>query len=86
MSNLAKPGSNIVRVKAIAMLEAGITQKNVAKRLGKTINTVNNWWRRNKRGESLDDKPRSGRPSSLTRAAKIIISKSIRKNNSLLEN
>ena len=64
------------------MLEAGITQKNVAKRLGKTINTVNNWWRRNKRGESLDDKPRSGRPSSLTRAAKIIISKSIRKNKS----
>ena len=73
MSNLINPSSNLVRVKAIAMLEAGITQKDVARRLGKTIKTVNNWWRRNKCGESLIDKPRSGRSSSLTRVAKIVI-------------
>ena len=34
---------------------------------------MNNWWRRNKSGESLEAKPRSGRPSSLTRVAKIVI-------------
>ena len=79
MSNLMNPSSNLVRVRAIAMLEAGITQKDVARRLGKTIKTVNNWWRRNKCGESLVDKPRSGRPSSLTRVAKIVISKSVGK-------
>ena len=79
MSNLMNPSSTVVRVKAIAMLEAWITQKYVARRLWKTIKTVNNWWRRNKRGESLIDKPRSGRPSSLTRVAKIVISKSVGK-------
>ena len=79
MSNLANPGLNILRFKAITMLEAGFTQKKVARQLGKTLKTVNNWWRRSKRGKSLDDKPRSGRLSSITRVAKIIISKSVGK-------
>ena len=66
MSNISNPGLNILRFKAITMLEAGFTQKKVARQLGKTLKTVNNWWRRSKRGKSLDDKPRSGRPSSIT--------------------
>ena len=79
MCNLAKSRANSIRSTAIALLEAGITQKNVARDLRKSIKTVNNSWRRNKRGESLDDKPRSGRPSSLTRVAKIVIAKSVGK-------
>ena len=61
------------------MLEAGKPHGDVAKALGKTTRTISNWWRRHKSGLSLEDKPRSGRPSSLKRVAKIIISKSVGK-------
>ena len=37
MSSLANTGLNILRFKAITMLEAGFTQKKVARQLRKTL-------------------------------------------------
>ena len=66
-----------VRERAIGMIEAGSTQKTVANTLGVTIRTVRNWCTRHRAGYLLDDKPRSGRPTKLSRVPKIIIRKSI---------
>ena len=79
MSESLHSSQNLFRAKAIGMLEAGVTQKQVSQALGKTTRTISNWWRRNKLDQSLSDKPRSGRPLSLTRTAKIVISKSVGK-------
>ncbi|KAI6646929.1 hypothetical protein LOD99_9023 [Oopsacas minuta] len=68
-----------VRERAIGMIEAGSTQKSVASTLGATIRTVRNWCKRHRAGYLLDDKPRSGRPTKLSRIPKIIIRKSIGK-------
>ena len=68
-----------VRERAIGMIEAGSTQKTVANTLGVTIRTVRNWCTRHRAGYLLDDKPRSGRPTKLSRVPKIIIRKSIGK-------
>ena len=43
----------------IGMLEAGKSQGEVARTLGKTTRTINNWWKRHKLNVSLQDKPRS---------------------------
>ena len=68
-----------VRERAIGMIEAGSTQKTVANTLGVTIRTVRNWCTWHRAGYLLDDKPRSGRPTKLSRVPKIIIRKSIGK-------
>ena len=68
-----------VRERAIGMIEAGSTEKTVANTLGVTIRTVRNWCTRHRAGYFLDEKPRSGRPTKLSRVPKIIIRKSIGK-------
>ena len=68
-----------VKNKAIGLLLAGKTQREVAKRFEVTKRTVKRWWRREKHGESQEDKKRTGRPRKLTRVAKIVISKSLAK-------
>ena len=68
-----------VKNKAIGLLLAGKTQKEVAKRFKVTTRTVKRWWRKEKNGESQEDKQRSGRPKKLTRVAKIVIAKSLAK-------
>ena len=68
-----------IRLRAVGMLESGISQEQIAKTLGVTARTIWNWKRRHEFGNSMDDKPRSGRPTKLTRVPKIIIKKSIGK-------
>jgi transposase len=68
-----------LRCRAIGMLEAGSTQVKVAESLGVSLASVKRWWKRNSVGESLEDRSRSGRPSAISRVAKIVIAKSVGK-------
>ncbi|KAI6653154.1 Transposable element Tcb1 transposase [Oopsacas minuta] len=68
-----------VRSKAIGMLEAGVSLKDVALRLGVGLRSIKRWWAAAKCGHSLETKARSGRPKTLNRAAKIVIAKSLEK-------
>lgn len=61
------------------MIEGGQTKKDVAKTLNVSVRTVKYWWAKYNAGESLEDRPRSGRPSVVGRVPKIIITKSIGK-------
>ena len=67
------------RLRAIGMLESGISQKQIAQTLGVTVKTVWNWKTKILSGKSMADKPRSGRPTRLSRVPKIIIRKSLGK-------
>ena len=75
MSESSSQCPHLLRARAIGMLEAGKSQGEVARTLGKTTRTINNWWKRHKLNVSLQDNPRSVRPSSIKRVAKIVISK-----------
>ena len=79
MSESSSQCPHLLRARAIGMLEAGKSQGEVSRTLGKITRTINNWWKRLKLKVSLQDKPRSGRPSSIKRVAKIVISKSLGK-------
>ena len=68
-----------VKNKAIGLLLAGKTQREVAETFQVTTRTVKRWWRKEKHGESQEDKKRTGRPKKLTRVAKIVIAKSLAK-------
>ena len=68
-----------IKHKAIGMIENGIPLVQVSKTLGMTVQTLRLWKRKVKNGESLEEKPRSGRPSAMTRVGKIIVSKSLNK-------
>jgi len=68
-----------VRAKAVGMVEAGKSQREVARILGVHPASVNRWWKRHKAGESLQSKARSGRPKVLSTSAKMIICKSLGK-------
>ena len=70
----AKDHGISVRSREIGILEAGATQKIVAKELGVG---ERRWWSTYKTQKSLESKPKSGRPPSFKREAKIIISKSL---------
>ena len=71
--------STEVRTRAIGMLEGGLTQKEVASRIGKDIRTIKRWWKRFTSNQSLDHKPGACRPSLLNPVAKMIIGKSLGK-------
>ncbi|KAI6650121.1 hypothetical protein LOD99_6203 [Oopsacas minuta] len=68
-----------LRSKAIGMLEGGITQKEVAIRLNVGVRTVRRWWSQHKGGETMETKPRSGRPQILKLVSRIVIKKSLGK-------
>ena len=67
--------SEALRSRAVGMVESGMTQGAVAAKLRVTRQTVNKWWRRFLRGETLKDRKRSGRPSCVSRVAKIVCRK-----------
>ena len=50
------------RLRAIGMLETGMPQNVVARRLGVHRNTMQSLWRRYRQIGSIRDRPRSGRP------------------------
>ena len=70
-----------IRNQAIGMLNTGITQKHVATKLQVSLRSIERWWRKQKLGKSQKTESRPGRNSSIQKAAKIIISKSIGKRN-----
>ena len=55
------------RLRAVGILEAGMTQVDVAMRLGVHFNTVYRLWRRYQQYNSVRDRPRSGRPRVTSR-------------------
>ena len=57
------------------MLEGGSTQKKLYQALHIPIRTIQNWWRQNKKVESMESKSGGDRQSILSRTAKIVIAK-----------
>ena len=68
-----------LRSKAIGMLIAGETTRNVALTLNVNIRSVQRWGRSDKLGLSMESKPKSGRPPKIGRVAEIVIAKSLGK-------
>ncbi|KAI6658257.1 hypothetical protein LOD99_15526 [Oopsacas minuta] len=73
----------MIRSQAVGMLQAGSSQKFVSLKLGVNIRTVQRWWRLFKNDLTLENKGGRGRKSSISKVAKIVITKSIGKNDSL---
>lgn len=74
-----KNSPETLRNRAIGMIIGGMVQKDVAKSLEKPLRTIQRWWARYRRGEDLKHKAGAGRPTTVTREAKIVISKSLGK-------
>lgn len=53
------------RAQALALLDAGLSVKDVAKQLCKSERWVTKWRRRREQNKQLTDQPRSGRPSKI---------------------
>ena len=68
-----------VRNRAIGMILAGMSQTKVSHALKINLRTIQRWWALSKKGKSLSNKPGRGRKKSLSKAAKIIIAKSLSK-------
>ena len=51
-----------VRLRAIGMIQAGMTQKKVATELHVSLRSIERWWKADKLGKSQETKPRCGRP------------------------
>ena len=69
----------MTRCKAVAQLEAGKNQSEVARGIGVSIRTVKRWWKKHQTGQELTKTPGRGRKPKLLKAAKITISKSLTK-------
>ncbi|XP_043188184.1 uncharacterized protein LOC122363236 [Amphibalanus amphitrite] len=63
------------RSRAIGMLQAGKTQRDVASHFGVPVLTIKHWWKKFKEAGSVADRPQSGRPSSISTVAKIVMKK-----------
>lgn len=63
------------RNQAIGMLQAGMTQRAVADRFGTSARTVRRWWQKFTAAGSVADRPRSGRPSTISTVTKIVLKK-----------
>ena len=68
-----------LRSRAVGMVQAGLTQGEVASRIGLSRRTVNKWWRKFRQGKSMADGERSGRPNQVSGVAKIVCQKAIGK-------
>ena len=67
------------RNQVMSMLQAGMTQCAVAGRFGTSARTVRRWWHKFTAAGSVDDRPRSGRPSAISNMAKIVLKKAAEK-------
>lgn len=68
-----------VRAEAVGRIKAGLSIKQVAKDMQIPYRTVQKWWMKSKRGESLKNKSGKGRKKILSTRAKIVIAKSLGK-------
>ena len=76
---MVKESTYLTRCKAVAQLEAGKNQSEVARVIGVSIRTVKRWWKKHQTGQELTNAPGRGRKPKLSKAAKITISKSLTK-------
>ena len=58
MSGNATLSESQVRAQAISLRNAGKTRQEVARALGRSVRWVQQWWKRYKHGDSLNDNPR----------------------------
>ena len=63
------------------MIQAGMSQSQVAKNVSAPLRTVQRWWKRFKTHGTVADRPRSGRPTSLSMVAKLVMKKAVGKRN-----
>lgn len=68
-------------MQAMALLEAGKTQREVASKCGVTIRTIKRWKRLSLNSTKGSKPGKVGRPSCLSRVAKIVLAKSLTKRN-----
>jgi transposase len=68
----ARPSADF-RERLVTALDAGLSSGEAARLFGVNLSTVYRWRRRARRGESLAERPRSGRPPKLapTRYAEV---------------
>ena len=66
-----------IRHRTIGMIIGGMKQKDVASSLEKPLRTVQRWWSRYNRGETLQHVPGAGRPSKNIRHSAFILSEGI---------
>ncbi len=63
---MARRPSADFRERLVAAIDAGLSPSEAATRFRVSLRTIYRWLARARRGESLADKPRSGRPPKLT--------------------
>ena len=63
------------RKTAVELRKTGLLEQEIATQLGKSIRWVKKWLRREREGEKLEDRKRSGRPTKLTNNVKKTIVK-----------
>ena len=76
---MVKDSTYLTRCKAVAQLEGGKTQSEVARGIGVSIRTVKRWWKKHQTGQELTKTPGRGRKPKLSKEVKITISKSLTK-------
>lgn len=79
MSGITRYQPLETRGQAVGMVMAGSTTREAAEALGVSQSAVAKWVKKSQQGQSLSDKPRSGRPKVLDRVSKIVIAKSLTK-------
>ena len=67
---MVKESTYLTRCKAVAQLEGGKTQSEVARGIGVSIRTVRRWWKKHQTGQELTNTPGRGRKPKLLKAAK----------------
>ena len=79
MSEINRNQTLETRGLAVGMVLAGSTTREAAKAFGVSQSAVSKWMKKHQQGQSLSDKPRSGRPKVLDRVSKIVLAKSLTK-------
>ena len=72
-----------LRNRAIGIVQAGMPLSQVAKKVGAPLRIVQGWWKHFKTYETLDDTPRFGRPTSLSKVAKLVMRKAVGRKRSI---
>ena len=79
MSEITRNQSLAIRGQAVGVVLAGLTTREAAEALGVSLSVVAKWMNKSQQGQSLSNKPRSGRPKVLDRISRIGIAKSLTK-------
>ena len=69
------------RKRIIGMIQAGMSQSQVAKNVGAPFRTVQREWKHLKTDMTETDRPRSGCPTSRSMVVKLVMKRAVRKRN-----